>query len=57
MPEIPAREDVERTKDILAVHDTLTTFKVIINDLAIDDWDTYPRLVTELADLTKARRR
>lgn len=55
MPEIPAREDVERTRDILGVHDTLTNFNVLIDGMAIDDNDTYARLVTSLADMIPRR--
>jgi hypothetical protein len=56
MTEFPNPQDVQRTKDILAVDCTLTAYKVLIADMAFDDNTTYPKLVTELADLIKLAR-
>lgn len=43
-------KDVQFTKDVLAADGILTAYRVVIDGMALDDNETYQKLVAELVD-------
>lgn len=50
MTQFPDPKTVQFTKEVLAVDGILTQYRVVIDGMALDDNQTYQRLVTELVD-------